>query len=40
MDESDIRFKVSAARRILYREGCDSQTAGHVSVRDPNEVIF
>jgi ribulose-5-phosphate 4-epimerase/fuculose-1-phosphate aldolase len=40
MDESDIRFKVSAARRILYREGCDSQTAGHVSVRDPNEESF
>lgn len=30
MDRSDIRFKIAAARRMLYREGCDSQTAGHV----------
>jgi L-fuculose-phosphate aldolase len=35
-----MRFKVSAARRMLYNEGCDSQTAGHVSVRDPNEESF
>ena len=34
MEESDIRFKISASRRMLYREGCDSNVGGHVSVRD------
>jgi len=29
----DLRFRISAARRILYREGCDSAVAGHVSAR-------
>jgi L-fuculose-phosphate aldolase len=29
----DIRFRIAAARRILYREGCDSNVGGHVSVR-------
>ena len=29
----DPRFRISAARRILYREGCDSTVAGHVSTR-------
>ena len=33
MDESDIRFRIAAARRMLYREGCDSDVGGHVSVR-------
>ncbi|HEX4579914.1 MAG TPA: class II aldolase/adducin family protein [Candidatus Dormibacteraeota bacterium] len=37
MESDDIRFKISAARRMLYREGCDSQTAGHVSVRSEGE---
>jgi L-fuculose-phosphate aldolase len=37
MDVDDIRFKMSAARRMLFREGCDSQTAGHVSVRCEGE---
>jgi L-fuculose-phosphate aldolase len=32
-DESDIRFKIAAARRILHREGCDSNVGGHVSAR-------
>src|SRR3569833_3080310 len=32
-DENDIRFKLSAARRILHREGCDSNVGGHVSAR-------
>jgi L-fuculose-phosphate aldolase len=32
-DENDIRFKIAAARRILHREGCDSNVGGHVSVR-------
>jgi L-fuculose-phosphate aldolase len=40
VDESDIRFRISAARRMLYREGCDSQTAGHVSVRDDDHETF
>jgi len=35
VDDTDIRFRISAVRRMLYREGCDSQTAGHVSARDP-----
>lgn len=30
----DVRVTIAAARRILYREGCDSGVAGHVSVRD------
>jgi L-fuculose-phosphate aldolase len=34
MDQSDIRFRIAAARRILYREGCDSNVGGHVSARD------
>ena len=37
MDDTDIRFKISAVRRMLYREGCDSQTAGHVSARDADD---
>jgi L-fuculose-phosphate aldolase len=40
MDDSDIRVEISAARRILYREGCDSQTAGHVSVRAQDGDAF
>lgn len=33
-----IRFQIAAARRMLYRNGCDSWVAGHVSVRadDPS----
>lgn len=34
MEESDPRFQISAARRMLYNEGCDSNVGGHVSVRD------
>jgi L-fuculose-phosphate aldolase len=33
MDEHDIRFRIAAARRMLYREGCDSNIGGHVSAR-------
>ena len=40
MDPEDIRFKIAAARRMLYREGVDSQTAGHVSVRVAGEDAF
>jgi L-fuculose-phosphate aldolase len=35
VESTDIRFTISAVRRMLFREGCDSQTAGHVSARDP-----
>ena len=33
MDEHDIRFRIAAARRMLYRQGCDSNVGGHVSAR-------
>lgn len=33
MDSTDIRFRIAAARRMLYREGCDSTVGGHVSAR-------
>ena len=33
MTTGDIRFRIAAARRILHREGCDSNVGGHVSVR-------
>jgi L-fuculose-phosphate aldolase len=36
----DIRFRIAAARRILHREGLDSQVGGHVSVRVPDEDAF
>jgi L-fuculose-phosphate aldolase len=39
-DGADIRFKISAARRILFRQGCDSGIAGHVSVRVEGEPAF
>lgn len=29
----DPRFRIAAARRIRYREGCDSAVAGHLSAR-------
>lgn len=34
------RFQIAAARRMLYRGGCDSGIAGHVSVRCPDEDAF
>lgn len=40
MDENDIRFRIAAGRRILYREGCDSNIGGHVSARDPENDGF
>jgi L-fuculose-phosphate aldolase len=40
MDETDIRFRIAAARRILYREGCDSNVGGHVSARAAGERAF
>jgi L-fuculose-phosphate aldolase len=33
MTAEDVRFRIAAARRILHREGCDSNVGGHVSVR-------
>src|ERR1700742_4918392 len=33
MTETDVRFRIAAARRILHREGCDSNVGGHVSAR-------
>jgi L-fuculose-phosphate aldolase len=33
MDVDDIRFRIAAARRMLYRLGCDSNVGGHVSAR-------
>jgi L-fuculose-phosphate aldolase len=40
MDMHDIRFRIAAARRMLYREGCDSNVGGHVSARAQNEDAF
>jgi L-fuculose-phosphate aldolase len=39
-DLDDIRFKIAAARRMLYREGCDSNVGGHVSARAIGEDAF
>ncbi len=39
-DLDDIRFKIAAARRMLYREGCDSNVGGHVSARVPGDDSF
>lgn len=33
MTTSDVRWRIAAARRLLYRHGCDSGIAGHVSQR-------
>jgi len=33
----ELPFKIAAARRILYREGCDSNVGGHVSARATDE---
>ena len=38
--EGDPRFQIAAARRILHREGLDSQVGGHVSLRAPGEEAF
>ena len=40
MDITDIRFRIAAARRILYRQGCDSNIGGHVSARAHGEDAF
>ena len=36
----DPRFLIAAARRMLYRGGCDSGIAGHVSMRVPGQNAF
>jgi L-fuculose-phosphate aldolase len=36
----DVRFRIAAARRMLHREGCDSNVAGHVSARAEGEDAF
>jgi L-fuculose-phosphate aldolase len=38
--EDDPKFRISVARRILYRNGLDSQIGGHISVRIPDEDAF
>jgi len=38
--ETDPRFQIAASRRILHREGLDSQVGGHVSLRVPGEDAF
>jgi L-fuculose-phosphate aldolase len=40
MDVDDIRFRIAAARRMLYRLGCDSNVGGHVSVRADTADAF
>ena len=40
MDTSDIRFRIAAGRRILYREGCDSNVGGHSSARAEEDDGF
>jgi L-fuculose-phosphate aldolase len=42
MDEKDIRWRIAAARRMLHREGCDSDVGGHVSARadDPEGAFW
>ena len=40
LGEADPRFRIAAARRILHREGLDSQIGGHVSLRVPGEEAF
>jgi L-fuculose-phosphate aldolase len=40
MQASDLRFRIAAARRMLYREGCDSNVGGHVSAREPGADTF
>lgn len=37
---SDPRLTLSAARRMLYRHGCDSAVAGHVSARAGDEGFW
>jgi L-fuculose-phosphate aldolase len=40
VDADDIRFKIAASRRMLFRLGCDSNVGGHVSGRAEDEDAF
>ena len=40
MGDLDPRFLVAASRRILANNGCESQVAGHVSMRADGEDAF
>ena len=40
VDAHDIRFRIAAARRMLFRLGCDSNVGGHVSARADGEDAF
>lgn len=40
MNTDDIRFKIAASRRILYRLGCDSDVGGHVSARADDDSFW
>jgi L-fuculose-phosphate aldolase len=37
---ADVRFRIAAARRMLYNGGCDSGIAGHVSVRADEDRAY
>jgi L-fuculose-phosphate aldolase len=37
---NDIRCRIAAARRMLYRNGCDSGVGGHVSARAADGTTF
>ena len=38
--ENSLRFRIAAGRRMLYREGCDSNVSGHVSARATGDDGF
>jgi len=40
VDTDDIRWRIAAARRMLYREGCDSDVGGHVSARGEDDGFW
>lgn len=40
MNTSDVRHEIASARRLLYRHGCDSGIAGHVSRRADDDRGF
>lgn len=37
---AEMKFRIAAARRMLFRHGLDSQIGGHVSLRVPGEDAF
>jgi L-fuculose-phosphate aldolase len=40
LGEDSLQFRIAAGRRMLYREGCDSNVSGHVSGRAPEDDGF